>query len=362
MKLSFITSELGLSGGIQVVAEFASRLARRGHDTCIVSSKNSIAPAIAPLLEGVRVVETSWEWKEVLKNRWNQAAFCKQLAGRVPASDWVVATHTPTVVPALLATRWVWRKGRPAWLLADYPEMFSDRTIERWLLKHSPAFFQRILVLSRSLREDVWEQSRIESEVIGVGLIDEKYIFSQPKRPLEERPFKIMTVTDNRPRKGWREFREALKILGPQLKDWTVAVVSKEPMAIARDDYPVELHILPDRRQLIRLFQEARLFVFSSWAEGFGVPPLEAMALGTPVIVTDSRGVREYALDNQNCLLVSPKSPETLAQAIRRLMGDPPLAESLRRKGLETARRFTWDLAVDRFEEALAFTSPRSGP
>lgn len=95
------------------------------------------------------------------------------------------------------------------------------------------------------------------------------------------------------------------------------------------------------------------VFVFPSWIEGFGIPPLEAMACGAAVVVTDSGGVREYAQDGDNCLLVPAGNAAAIAQAIERLTvapGAPELRARLVRGGRTTALQFP----VERFVNACA--------
>jgi len=63
--------------------------------------------------------------------------------------------------------------------------------------------------------------------------------------------------------------------------------------------------------------------------------------------------VREYARHGENCLMVPPRDPGALANAMARVLTDATLAERLRRNGPPTAARFKWDSTVDRFEQAL---------
>ncbi|NUN97501.1 MAG: glycosyltransferase family 4 protein, partial [Candidatus Omnitrophica bacterium] len=84
-----------------------------------------------------------------------------------------------------------------------------------------------------------------------------------------------------------------------------------------------------------------------------GLPPLEAMACGTPVVLTDSVGVREYAMHEGNCLMVPPGDPSALASAIRRALEDRALRERLAENGLATVPRFTWENMVEDFDSAL---------
>ncbi|MFQ6001145.1 MAG: glycosyltransferase family 4 protein, partial [Anaerolineae bacterium] len=94
------------------------------------------------------------------------------------------------------------------------------------------------------------------------------------------------------------------------------------------------------------LYNLADLFVFPSLYEGFGLPPLEAMACGTPVVASDLSSLPEVVGDG--ALLVPPQEVEALAAAMEKALSDPSLWEELRRKGLERAKRFTWSEAAKR--------------
>ena len=91
---------------------------------------------------------------------------------------------------------------------------------------------------------------------------------------------------------------------------------------------------------LMLLYSLADVFVFPSFYEGFGVPPMEAMACGAPVITSNSSSLPEVVGDA--ALLVDPHDTGGMAQAMLRVLGDPRLQEELRQKGYERARRFTW--------------------
>jgi glycosyltransferase involved in cell wall biosynthesis len=89
------------------------------------------------------------------------------------------------------------------------------------------------------------------------------------------------------------------------------------------------------------LYNGADLFAFPSLYEGFGLPVLEAMACGTPVITSNVSSLPEVA--GNAALLVDPYNVDELAGAIRRILSDPALAADLRARGLERARQFSWE-------------------
>jgi len=100
----------------------------------------------------------------------------------------------------------------------------------------------------------------------------------------------------------------------------------------------VEEEDLPD------LYRGALLFVYPSLCEGFGLPILEAMGCGTPVVTSNTSSMPEVAGDA--AILVEPTKPKVLASAMARVLGDDELREELRRKGIARARGFSWDAAA----------------
>jgi len=88
------------------------------------------------------------------------------------------------------------------------------------------------------------------------------------------------------------------------------------------------------------LYSHALCFVFPSFHEGFGIPPLEAMSCGCPVVVADSSSLPEVCGDA--ALYCDPRDPATLATCIAAIRDDTPLADELAERGLRRAAAFTW--------------------
>jgi glycosyltransferase involved in cell wall biosynthesis len=89
------------------------------------------------------------------------------------------------------------------------------------------------------------------------------------------------------------------------------------------------------------LYRGAAVFVYPSRYEGFGLPPLEAMACGTPVVTTTCASLPEVV--GEAGLVVSPDDPRALGQAILTCLTEPATTQRLRERGLQQARRFSWE-------------------
>ena len=105
---------------------------------------------------------------------------------------------------------------------------------------------------------------------------------------------------------------------------------------------------VPDQT-LAALYRLAAVFVFPSLYEGFGLPPLEAMASGAPVITSNVSSLPEVVGDA--AVLIDPYDPEAIADAIRRVLSDEALRQQLKERGQVRARHFSWDRSVRRVHE-----------
>lgn len=357
MKITFIQSSLWLSGGARVHIEFGNRLAARGHETAIVIPKGAIDPEMAAAVRpGLAIVEAKVPLHRPAERHTTtteRIRLALAMAQAVPRSDVLIATHTPTTLVSLLAGR-IGGKGRPVWFYMDYPGMFAGRRAEGWLLRNALRWHAGAMVISTHSAKELQNYVPGDVRFVGLALNDpEVYAAARQERvPRQDADRRIMYLGDFRPRKGLADFLAAVELVHARRGDVRIVIVLKEPGVVATP-VPHEIVLRPDTPALAAAYAGSDLFVSASWHEGFGLPPLEAMACGTPVVLTDSGGVRDFARDGENCLVVPPRQPDLLAEAMLRVLDELELAERFRRAGPPTAAEFTWEKAVDRLEEAL---------
>jgi glycosyltransferase involved in cell wall biosynthesis len=118
---------------------------------------------------------------------------------------------------------------------------------------------------------------------------------------------------------------------------------------------------LPGRiapEHLPALYRQAVALIYPSVYEGFGLPPIEAMACGTPVIASNTTSMPEVVGDA--ALLVDPFRVDDLAQALKRVVSDAALRAELRARGLTQAKQYRWEAVAERVWRALSGGTARS--
>lgn len=140
-------------------------------------------------------------------------------------------------------------------------------------------------------------------------------------------------------REGSEGFDLQLVITGEE--DPYYPEIKRTVKELALEHHVVYTGMVPEK-ELIALYQCAKAYVFPSLYEGFGLPPLEAMRCGTPVLASKSSCIPEICGDS-NALYFDPYDPEDMANVIRRVLLDESLYNDLRECGLRHSLKFSWE-------------------
>jgi glycosyltransferase involved in cell wall biosynthesis len=240
----------------------------------------------------------------------------------------------------------------------DRPENTSlaKRLYYATVLKHACYRAAQILTVSEFSRRRIIDWSGVpEEKVINVRSgVDPAF---NPGVAPFELPFPYLLCVSNRKRhKNELRTMEAFARAGlggamrlvftgnptAELTDWI------ERNHVAESVYFVGL--LPEA-QMPSLYRSAEALIFASLYEGFGLPVLEAMACGTPVVTANSSALPEVAGDA--ALLVDPTSVDQIAEAMKRVARETSLRQMLREKGLAQAAHFPWKYTTSKTHTVL---------
>jgi glycosyltransferase involved in cell wall biosynthesis len=241
-------------------------------------------------------------------------------------------------------------------LVLRMPEHFSRLIADRYrvLARSIVRRADRIITPSLSSRDDLAEllgadpdrirvtpwgvEDHFEPRAVDPGEVAERFGFSAPF---------VLCLGTLEPRKNLVGAVRAFERVQSAFPDHSLAIIGGRgwkageferllagtPARVARTGYVAE-------RDLPLLYSAADCFLFPSFGEGFGLPVLEAMACGTPVVTSDRTSLSEVAADA--AVLVDPASVESISAALTEVLGSAALRARLAEQGLERSREFTW--------------------
>jgi glycosyltransferase involved in cell wall biosynthesis len=249
------------------------------------------------------------------------------------------------------------------------------RAYLRWGTASSARRATRVIAISSSTKHDIVRLlgvSESKVDVVACG-VDDDFRPIESKEQLESLrrkrhlpPEMLLFVGTLEPRKNLTTLLRSYALLRQRFDPPPLVVGGpkgwhhEEVFALA-EELGLQEHVrfpgyIP-RDELPHWYNAALLFVYPSLYEGFGLPPLEAMACGTPVVASNTSALPEVVGDAG--LLVEPTDAEGMADAMYRVLADSELKDTLRAKGLERARAFSWQRAAR--ETARTYDRAMSG-
>lgn len=323
-------------------------------------AKRLLAPV--PGVQGLRAARA--RWKQAGELRWLRAA--------APGG---VVYHEPNMIPAPFCGTTVVTVNDLSW--HHHPEMHPRERIA-WIARHLPralAQAARFVAISdftaaALVSEFGVARDRIDvvplaanTSFVPVGAVEATPALA--RLGLEDRCY-VLTVSTIEPRKNFDRLLAAHRRLPAALRQrfplaivggsgWGAALSTRDAEAARAEGTLRMLGYVPDA-DLVPLYSRAAVFAYVSLYEGFGLPVIEAMAAGAPVLAASTTAVGETA--GNAAVLVDPLDVDAMAAALRALLEDPVRGEALRAEGAAHAAAFTWqrtaDLLVASWRRAIA--------
>lgn len=332
-SIIILAEALTLSGGVRVIGEIANRLTARGWAVEIWTLQKREDFRWFRLSRDVSVVSffktgTLADYDKLcvaLKLRKNQ---------RVMATFWRTA--------AAILSENAFTPGYGYYLVQDIETVYASQKVLSDLVMSTYSGRLRMLTTSR------WVEKNLPGcEYIGIGISP---LYSPPKKV--QRIDAAVAIMRKNALKGFdrlMEYNRHLVALGGSLE-----VIGMSPNDAAFAFSPVRYIVSPSDAQMPGVLASHSVFVSTSRHEGFGLPRLEAMACGVPVVTTPDGGSDEYCVDGENCFVSDDL--EYLAEKTIEIVSDPGIHARLSQAGVETARRYRWDDVISRLESALTQT------
>ena len=330
MKIVYVVASLEVSGGVKVIVEHAEGLAARGHDVSVVS----LRPPEPWMPVGVPVTVVP-----------------EISAATLPDADVLIPTWFETVVPTVRAAR----AGRVVHFSQGYEGIYPH--VAHLRAEIDEAYGQAIpkLLISRHLLDLFQGRFPGPYHVLPQAIRAADYAPPDPERDRPRVPPTIGIVGPFEAlNKGIRVGLAAVARLREEGRTIRLHRASQVPLTDEERSLALcDLYVLrASVAEMASWYHSADVLVHPSFeAEGFPLPPLEAMAAGVPVVLTD---IPSYGpIPAEAAPRVPPGDVAAIAEEVSKLLDDPALWAQRRRGGIEVAGSFSLDRAVDALEAAL---------
>ena len=253
----------------------------------------------------------------------------------------------------------------------DHPEWFSPSFVAlyRWLLPRLAKRLRHVIAISNFTKARVVELLKIDERLVSVipNGVDPEFC-PQPAKKIDavrrslgiaSRPY-ALCVGSLEPRKNLKTLLRAWAVLPDAIRSEFQLVIAgpKGDSGVFRD---AEISQLPPdvlltgyvpQQDLPALYAGAAVFIYPSLYEGFGLPPLEAMACGVPVVTSSTSSLPEVVGDA--AVLINPEDVEDLACGIEQALTNDSLRQEHITRGLDRARGLSWDSSAQQTWQLLA--------
>ncbi|HXL01706.1 MAG TPA: methyltransferase domain-containing protein, partial [Candidatus Atribacteria bacterium] len=332
MNITYVLPDTSLWGGIKIPLEQASRLHKRGHRVRVIAVKD----------------KPDW-----FKIDFEFISVPKLTPRVIPQdSELIIGTFYPTVVVAHDAGF-----GIPIHYCQGYEYFGTDDPRAKNYIDFVYSLYTvkvvNNLFLKKILEEKYHHPTYMIHNAIDLSLFHPENRATFPKkRVLIVGPIEV----------EWKDIRTALKaakILKTKLGN-AVEIIRVSQFPISQEEQFLgvvdEYYNHLSGEEMAKVYSSCDVLMASSKGkeEGFGLPPIEAMACGTPVVLTDISAYRSYDEVTDYALFVPPQDPETMAQAVIHLLEDKDLYTRLQKRGLEVAKKYNWDIVENEVEAVFS--------
>ncbi|MDB5970494.1 MAG: glycosyl transferase group 1 [Hydrocarboniphaga sp.] len=348
MKIVIPLINLSWHGGVRVLVRLANHLHAAGHDVELAVTRGYVTGRyfLSPGVDLKHVgVHTGFKPIDYL-------VFLGLIPFVVSPRSVVVANFFVTYFPARLGA-WL-RRGNLVYLVQDIETKYSGwsgrllNLICTWTYRD-----RNIITANRHLQKRLLANFGAGSATVDIGPAEIFYELQAGHRGSPQ--YDVIFFARREPWKGLDRFYDLLSRGAP----WRFICVSQDQALLdelrARG---LECRCPGDDEELIRVIDSARLLLFTSYDEGFGLPPLEAMSRGIPTILYPSQGPRLYVVHEQNAIYVN--NVVECQQRIEQLLTDGALYEQLSTAGRRTAEKFRMSVALVGMQKFIEDRSPIS--
>lgn len=357
-KICFITPQFKTGGGNRVFIELANILSEN-NEIEIIYPNNSLDKNTFSLNNKVKITSIGRFKKFKLWKLFNMIYCLFWIRKNRKDYKLIITDPIMSLFYMILPLKNLYR-----FIQADDYRIFDDRAIikNKWLLeiykkmtlfsyrsKKIKFIFNSKYVYENFLRD---RKNKDVSYKLVHPSINKEVFYNKKLRKDDE--LNICIVARKHPWKGFNDFTEGWKNFKFKEKINNIYIVSHDDLSeFDLSDSKYKVIVPKSDREISEIMNRSHIFISTSWWEGFGLPPLEALACGNSLLISRSGGVNEYAVEGKNCLMFEPKNQKELFEKLEVLINEESKRKELSMNRVETIKNFSWEKSAKQLFEIL---------
>lgn len=333
LKIAFLLWDMTTCGGVNVIIDLVNGLIAKGHDATIVTVDPTYKPEYyRRLLTRPLVYRDLKMMKE-----------CFLETDILIATYWATAYYWYKELKSLL-------KCPTAYFVQDFEPDFFNTNSEDYKRAIGTYFLNMPHIVTSQWLKDKLRNIGVDSAVIPIGL--DLGVYHPRERSSGNNEVNEFTITGmvrpHTPHRGFSTFMETCRIIHSRDSTIKFVVFGCDQREIGTTDLPIRsVGIIENQHEMARHLSSCDLLLDTSDFQAFGRCALESMACGTPTVITDTGGAKEYAVDGHNSLIAATGNAEDFAEKTLRIKRDTALHKHIAKNGLATAQKFSHRKVVE---------------
>jgi glycosyltransferase involved in cell wall biosynthesis len=321
----YVLQSTDIAGGVKVVLEQANRLNDIGKKTAVFSLIGK---------------HSNWYHKDLKISNFKDYDELKDKLSSIKANK--IATFWATA-PVVAESAF---ENEGFYLVQDIESIFYEDEMRRQLVMDTYRLPLTKITNSKWVLKQL-QQLGFSCTYIGMAIDNTIYNL---KAHVNRKPYLVLV---NAPRtrnlwqlKGMDTLSKALELAKQIVPQMAVCSFSAELWPLELPTVRIRHYSRPTDEEIALLYNSASCFVSASEHEGFGLPLLEAMACGCPVVCTRADGNEEFCISDKTCVLVNKRDVNALAKAIVQVISGQDLSHHLSMGGLKMSKQYNWDTTL----------------
>lgn len=351
MKVNIVIPSIVLGGGLRIIFEYANYMVEKGLDVVIY-----VPLIFQPNHEGFPKIRTSLgNLKRGTNIKWFDCKFdvkfALQLNDRfIRDADIIIATAWYTAKSVALLSN---SKGKKWYFIQDY-EVSKDNS-DKIKVENTYKLPLNKIVIANWLEKKVFEISGVHPYVVYNGVKDNEFMLGQK---ILNGKKSIIMLGNVAPHKGGYN---GLNILQNIQKKFNTRIIIYGAMPIKDIPETFEFYLQPERKKLMKLYEEADICLFPSIREGWGLTVTEAMAHKCAVVGNNTGAIAEIGKNNVNMLISPDYNPNTLESLLECLLNDNELIKNLQNNGYQTVKSLVTSKQAKLFCDLILYNNKKKG-